>query len=103
MQVTVEQKFTVIQRVSTNEYYQALVDLIRKESELVPYFILSSPVEENIAILYISSDSNLWEEETDALLEKNPDAFIVDLNTMSVDQGDIHYVVKNGGPIYLPE
>lgn len=103
MQVTVEQKFTVIQRVSTNEYYQALVDLIRKESELVPYFILSSPVEENIAILYISSDSNLWEEETDALWEQNPDAFIVDLNTMSVEQGDIHYVVKNGGPIYLPE
>ena len=95
----------VILRSSQAEKYEKLIAQVKEQFSLTPYFAMVTNLDESrvMAILFLSPDPDDWEEERDALGDKEPYAVVLDFEHMSLDLKRIEYTFCNGGPVYLPD
>ena len=95
----------VILRSSQAEKYEKLIVQMKEQFSLTPYFAMVTNLDEFrvMAVLFLSPDPDDWEEERDALGDKEPYAVVLDFEHMSLDVKRIEYTFCNGGPVYLPD
>lgn len=95
----------VILRSSRAEKYEKLIVQMKEQFSLTPYFAMVTNLDEFrvMAVLFLSPDPDDWEEERDALGDKEPYAVVLDFEHMSLDVKRIEYTFCNGGPVYLPD
>lgn len=95
----------VILRSSQAEKYEKLIVQMKEQFSLTPYFAMVTNLDEFrvMAVLFLSPDPDDWEEERDALGDKEPYAVVLDFEHMSLDVKKIEYTFCNGGPVYLPD